>query len=116
MLFRSYEYLDKSVDEANSKIVSNQNHWFYQVGACRGGAFRTGGITWVDFDHELETIDDLRQIVGHTNQYRRKRIVPHRGDAALNVAEAKDICIDCSMIQYLIIQNGKIEIKNYKDL
>ena len=37
-----YEYLDKSVDEANSKIVSNQNHWFYQVGAYRGGAFKIG--------------------------------------------------------------------------
>jgi hypothetical protein len=40
-----------------------------QSGKCRGGSQPTGGITWLDFDHEFEDQLPLPQIFGHTPSF-----------------------------------------------
>jgi len=91
-------------------------HWFYGVGHARGGNLKAGGIVWCDFDHEFQPIDDLRQIVGHTNQWETGKATQYHRDGAINIVDANNICIDCNLSQYLTITNGKMELKNYSDL
>jgi hypothetical protein len=60
----SCEEIFKKLDSEWSK--ANYNHeWFSAVGQSRGGAHRTGGILWCDFDREFLTTT-FPQIVGHT--------------------------------------------------
>lgn len=61
------------------------------AGRCRGGWQNVGGVTWLDFTHEFEEIDDLIQIVGHTG----KRTIRTIG---------KSMCIDCYQ-KYVMILN-----------
>ena len=87
--------------------------WLYGVGAARGGRQNIGGITWQDFGAEFEPIDGLKQIVGHTSH---PKILNHYTDGNLDIASCDNIDIDCHLNQYLLIQNGKLIIKDYKDL
>jgi hypothetical protein len=102
-----YEYLTNQSDEANIKIRSNQPHWFYMAGRARGGPEAKGGLVWLDFDREFAPIEGLQQIVGHT--YRKNaKITEWRN--------TKNYCIDTDLSEWMTITNGKLEIKNYKDL
>lgn len=111
-----FDYLDEQSNQASFKLISNGGHWFYQVGRSRGGMNKTGGIVWCDFDREFEPIEDLRQIVGHTNQWKNAVSKQHHLEGFVNIIEANNICIDCNMNQYLTLTNGKLELKNYSDL
>lgn len=102
-----YSYLDKEGENAISALRSQSSHWFYEAGKVRGGRSKRGGILWLDFNDEFEPIENLKQIVGHTNQWETQKI---------NITDPNNICIDCSLKQYIIIQNGKLEIKNYSDI
>ena len=113
---RIFSYLDQSDKEARIKLQTNDLHWFYQVGHSRGGMARTGGIVWCDFKYEFEPIDDLRQIVGHTNQWETGKSAQYHREGFTNIAEANNICIDCNLSEYITISNGKIELKSYYDL
>jgi hypothetical protein len=111
-----FNYLDSQTQQVSSKLISNDVHWFYQVGHSRGGRFKAGGIVWCDFDYEFSPIDDLRQIVGHTSQWETGRAKQHITEGVMNIADANNICIDCHLNQYLVLTNGKLELKNYTDL
>ena len=111
-----FKYLDQSDNEARTKLKINDLHWFYGVGYARGGNLKAGGIVWCDFDHEFQPIDDLRQIVGHTNQWETGKATQYHRDGAINIVDANNICIDCNLSQYITITNGKMELKNYSDL
>lgn len=113
---RIFKYLEQSADEANIKLLTDDLHWFYQVGYSRGGRARAGGIVWCDFDHEFEPIEDLRQIVGHTNQWFTGKAAQHKKEGFINIVEANNICIDCNLSEYITITDGKIELKSYHDL
>lgn len=113
---RVFKYLEEACTDANIKIRSNQRHWFYEAGRSRGGRARVGGIVWCDFNEEFEPISDLRQIVGHTNQYRTGKAAQYHREGFTNVIEANNICIDCNLSEYITITNGKIELKSYYDL
>lgn len=39
----------------------------FGAGRARGGSQLVGGPTWLDWNYEFEHIDDIPQIVGHTN-------------------------------------------------
>ena len=111
-----FNYLDEQSKQASSKLLSNDLHWFYQVGRSRGGMNKAGGIVWCDFDYEFQPIDDLRQIVGHTSQWETGRAKQHNSEGYINITDANNICIDCHMNQYLVMTDGKLELKNYIDL
>lgn len=42
-------------------------HFLFGAGRARGGNQAVGGPTWLDWNYEFEHIDDIPQIVGHTN-------------------------------------------------
>lgn len=111
-----FDFLDKNIDRVLIKLKSNDHHWFYQAGRSRGGMHKVGGIVWCDFDYEFEPIEDLKQIVGHTSQWETCRAKQHDSEGFANITDANNICIDCSLNQYITILNGKIELKKYSDL
>ncbi len=111
-----FKYLDQNDNEARTKLKTNDLHWFYQVGHSRGGRARAGGIVWCDFKYEFQPIEDLRQIVGHTNQWETGKAAQYHRERFTNIADANNICIDCNLNQYITIFNGKIELKNYSNL
>ena len=113
---RVFKYLEEQSNDANIKININERHWFYEAGYARGGRNKSGGIVWCDFDEEFQPIDELKQIVGHTNQYRTGKAAQYHREGFTNIAESNNICIDCNLSQYITISNGKLELKNYADL
>lgn len=98
-----YDYLNIQSNDANIKIRTKQPHWFYQAGRARGGSQEKGGIVWLDFDQEFFPIKNLSQIVGHT--YRRK-------NKAQAYGKTDNYCIDTNLNEYLVIQNGKLQVKS----
>jgi len=102
-------FLDKEAQIANKNIPENLPHWFYGAGRTRGGSFKKGGIVWLDFNDEFECVDNLNQIIGHTNQR-------NHSCSVLIKDNSYNMCIDCFQNQYLVIQNEKINIKNFIDL
>jgi len=111
-----FKYLEEATNDANIKIRTNQRHWFYEAGRSRGGIASVGGIVWCDFNDEFQPIEDLKQIVGHTNQYRTGKAAQYHREGFANITDAENICIDCNLSQYITITNGKMELKNYSDL
>lgn len=85
-------------------------HRYFDVGGCRGGWARFGGLTWLDWDHEFRPIPDIIQIVGHTYDSRndppRVRVKPFD-------FKTPNFCLDTGLRHYIIVddQTGKIEIK-----
>lgn len=104
-------WLDKEISQAEVNLKSNQSHWLYGAGEARYGPEKFGGITWQDFNHEFKPIDGLNQIVGHT--YHSSVVCdPPESDPSL----AKNLDIDCTLNQYLIIKDGKLQVKSYSSL
>ncbi|MFY7814340.1 MAG: metallophosphoesterase [Chryseobacterium taeanense] len=102
-----YEYLTIQGNDANIKIRTKQFHWFYGAGYSRCGDQPKGGIVWLDFDREFAPLKIMPQIFGHT--YRRKgKIQTH--------CKTENYCIDTNLNEWMTITNGKLEIKNYKNL
>jgi hypothetical protein len=111
-----YDYLSKSEESVYVKLISQDHHWFYQVGHIRGGQYNVGGIVWCDFNSEFEPIDELRQIVGHTNQYKSHKIKQHDSEGFSNILDANNLCIDCGLSEYITLTYGKLEIKKYNNI
>ena len=107
------DWMDGECRKADIALNSNQYHWFYRAGMARGGSARCGGLVWQDFDVEFEPIDGLAQCLGHSPH---NQILPYHLDGTMNYEECKDLDIDCHLNQYLLISNGKLKIKSYKDL
>ena len=103
-------FLVKESKRADDALVARMEHWFYSAGRTRGGKQRQGGIVWLDFNDEFECVEGLNQIVGHTNQRHGTCSV------LINAENSDNMCIDCFQNQYLVIQNGQINIKKYIDL
>ena len=106
-------WLDTQSNYAEANLEAISGHWFYMAGEARFGNMAFGGILWLDFKHEFEPIIGLNQLVGHTNG---KSIRPHHTDGNLNPNDWDNICLDCRLNEYMLIRNGKIEIKSYSDL
>jgi hypothetical protein len=98
-------WLDNESKKAETNLLIEQPHWFYSAGKARGGRASVGGIVWLDFNQEFVAIDGLNQLCGHT---------PYNNITQYKNTNSYDI--DCHVAQYLIIQNGKLEIKDYVDL
>lgn len=109
------DYLIKAIDQASVAIQVDNDHWLYQVGYYRGGMKgKIGGIIWLDFNYEFKPIGGLKQIVGHTNS--GFTTIRSHMDEDSNPLKANNLCIDCGLYEYIIIQNGEIRIGEYIDL
>jgi hypothetical protein len=106
-------WLNEQIRFGERTLEAGGCHWLFNAGAARGGRQNIGGITWQDFDCEFEPIDGIKQIVGHTPH---PTILNHKLDGNLDFTTCDNLDIDCHLAQYLLIQNGKLTIKNYIDL
>jgi len=106
-------WLDEQVNQAVPSLINGSRHWLYGAGEGRGGNQKIGGITWQDFRTEFEPIDGLKQIVGHSSH---KRVVGHYSDGNLDLTTCENLDIDCHLNEWILIQNGKLQIKSIKDL
>lgn len=66
-----------------------------RVGMSRGGNYKTGGITWLDWEEEFEPVPGVKQIVGHT----RGKKPRWNGD---------NLCLDTNLKHYAIIEDGVV--------
>ena len=105
----------KEIERANIALVTDQNHWFYFAGRSRGGPKKAGGIVWLDFKQEFQPIEGLKQIVGHT-YHKNGKVNPHHLDGNVNPADCDNLCIDNGLNEYIVISNGKLEIKKFLDI
>ena len=68
------------------KEINGNDPWIYQIGRCRGGMHKCGGIFWYDYIRDIYPLDKrFNQVFGHT--------------ASLNVWEDKNdlyhhVCIN----------------------
>jgi hypothetical protein len=108
-------FLVKEIERANIALRTDQNHWFYFAGRSRGGPKKGGGIVWLDFKQEFQPIEGLKQIVGHT-YHKNCRVNPHHLDGNVNPADCDNLCIDNGLNEYIVISNGKLEIKKFLDI
>jgi len=104
------EWLDQEAETATIKLQINDSHWFYGAGKTRRGKLEKGGIVWLDFNYEFEPINGLKQIMGHTFE---KIIRPDYSEKSSNPNDWRNICIDCNLNQYLIIDNKKIKVVDF---
>jgi len=104
------EWLDEEAETAKIKLQINDSHWFYGAGKARRGKLEKGGIVWLDFNYEFEPINGLKQIMGHTFE---KIIRPDYSEKSSNPNDWRNICIDCNLNQYLIIDNKKIKVVDF---
>jgi hypothetical protein len=106
-------FLDTEIRRAEDALISGERFWLYGGGRVRGGSQPRGGINWLDFNHEFEPIEGLKQIVGHTTS---AAIRTHHADGTINPCEAENLCIDCHLNQYLLITNKVLTIKKFSEL
>ena len=102
-------WLDREIEAAKVCLESGQDHWLYAAGRGRGGAREVGGITWQDWDREFEPVEGISSLQGHSFH---KTIVPPNGFITSNPLEANDLCIDCNLKEWIMIENGKTEIRS----
>lgn len=107
------KWLDEQIKFAEPPLINGGYHWLYGAGAARGGRQNIGGIIWQDFGCEFEPIEELNQIVGHTSH---RTVLNHVEDGNVDLTQAKNLDIDCHLSQWILIQDGKIIIRNYSDL
>lgn len=107
------EFLDEEIRRAEDALISGDRFWLYGAGMARGGRLNYGGIIWLDFNQEFEPIPELRQIVGHTSN---RAIRNHPSDGNLDLTTSDNLCIDCRLKEYLVIENGKLKICKFCDL
>lgn len=107
------KWLDEQIGFAEIALESGQRHWLYGAGRARGGWLNRGGIDWMDFNHEFEPIEGLKQLVGHTVS---RHIRNHQSDGSVDLTTSDNLCIDCHLNEYLLIRNGKLTIKRFIEL
>lgn len=103
------KWLDREVYLTKLHLESGGTYWTYRAGQARGGSQKFGGWCWADWHEEIEPINGLNQICGHTTQ-RDYKVAVKIGENSINY------CADTNLSQYIIINNGNVEIKNYGDL
>lgn len=84
---------------------------YNQIGRARGGPNSVGGLYWCDWWREFEPLDDVPQVVGHTNSR------PFESDPGI-IMKGNSYNIDCieRTNQVLVIDKDKAEIWDIDDL
>ncbi len=100
-------WLDVQIQDANVKLNTASKHWLFGAGRGRGGEQSVGGLDWLDWDSEFEPIEGLNSIQGHS----------HGTNIRIKTAKNSiNYCIDTSLNEYIVIENGKLNIKKYIDI
>ena len=91
---------DLVANEAIRTSLAGGYDALFGAGKARGGYQKFGGPTWLDFNYEFEHIDDIPQIVGHTQD----KAVRAKGktQAASKVDEDGNIIVDVGLMSYCI--------------
>jgi len=109
----------KAAAKRKFKVYPSAYANMYASAVCSGkitpGGKKGGGIVWLDFKQEFQPIEGLKQIVGHT-YHKNGRVNPHHLDGNLNPADCDNLCIDNGLNEYIVISNGKLEIKKFLDI
>lgn len=101
--------------KANSCLFNNEYHWLFNAGKSRGGRQEFGGIIWQDYYFDFFPIDGIKQIFGHTHGDNvRTNWKTKLFENPKETFNAKDICIDSGMEEYIVITNGEVEVKKVK--
>jgi hypothetical protein len=97
-LIKDESLLEQRMEEVSAEALkhafNHEMHDFFKVGFSRRGDFSYGGIFWNDFSEEFEDCG-IKQICGHTPDYRVRRV-------------GESFCIDTNNCHYAIIENGEI--------
>lgn len=100
-------WLEKEQIAAFRALRNNEIHWFYKAGFDRGGEYTYGGLTWACAMTFFNKSDFFQQLVGHSHVQgeRRKR----DGENTYFLDSLPHLSY------YAIIEDGKIEIKKFKE-
>lgn len=60
------EWLALESVQALALLRQENSHWIYSAGYRRGGRIPKGGLTWLDWHAEFESVPGIDQIVGHS--------------------------------------------------
>lgn len=78
-------------------------HPLFRAGMARGGREPVGGPTWLDWDREFTAIDDVHQIVGHTE---------HKEPQTLFTWGSDNYCLDTNLNHVaLVTDSGDVYIE-----
>jgi hypothetical protein len=94
--------LDSECDAALRYLANGIASRIVGAGWARGGMQEWGGLTWLDWNDEFEPIPGVKQIVGHT-----------RGTTP-RFKGPENVCIDCDLKYYAIIQDGELLVCSTK--
>jgi hypothetical protein len=120
----SDEYVDWSIDRGMNHLSAGYDADFCRHG-FRMGKQRVGGLIWADWS-ELKPIKGINQIVGHSPAYETRvkylrsddKVVSgnysvfERNKPIVNIY-SMNYCVDTMLDQYLIIQDGEVNIKEH---
>lgn len=100
------EFLAKEEVLASQALRQKKPHWFYNVGLCRGGYNRVGGIIWCDSDLEYKPVPGITQIFGHTFQESHKPyIIKDTNTATISYN------IDTAIRHYMVYEDKQLRIE-----
>lgn len=98
------ERLYQSWERDKLVFSKKPQHWIWEVGRYRGGMDRVGSPVWLDFFEEFKPIEDVKQIVGHTNSAANPTCKTSKDGL-------ENWCLDNEQSYYAVWENGKLEIK-----
>jgi hypothetical protein len=116
-------YLMKETEDCLTRLQIGGEHWFYRCGDSRRYqplGIKAGGILWCDVREEFEPVPNIRQIFGHTPSSRYPILVAGNlkrmsGLEVLTEAIAPkngwDVCLDCHLAYYGVLDDGALTIK-----
>lgn len=109
------EGIQKECDKAIDCSRSNIYHPVYAMGKASGGVHPTGGITWLRWG-ELEPIEGLNQIVGHTIlnvpqvKYSRKKVGKYKGES---FEKTEEVCVDWGQYMDMSPKKERLNSENW---
>lgn len=77
-------------------------HWIGSIGPCRGGVDSVGSPIWLDWNVEFFPVEEIKQIVGHTNYW--------NDDTTMIKEKNGNFCVDKNRSLVIIVnEDGTIK-------
>ena len=92
------EIIKPATDEALIDASNNISNPWLEPGFFRRGRQPVGGIIWLDWIYEFEPIQNLNQIVGHTELMRPAKKIKKN---------SRNYCLDTKNVHIGILEDGK---------
>lgn len=96
-MLKSNKYgLNGTIDESSLfHAILKAKMYLPEVGTCRGGIARFGGIFWSDFKYEFSPIPGLDQVFGHSRVRGVEPRIEARSFHSKNMLASRSFAIDC---------------------